>query len=299
MTRDRAWADQPLWRYALIGSALLHLALFAWFTQIRLPAGPSLPSLRARPIPVELFTPARPKPATVLPRAQPKPPPKPVPIPAVEPPKPIPAPRLAAPRPRPAPSLPSPAPSLTPKPSHASPPSGGGGRVGLGTLAPGGDLPVAPGAGAGGTPVGAVPGAGTGSGSGTGPGKGEGPPGTAEPKPNPVVAPPPPPPPKSEVKPPEHHSTLADRANPELVQRVNPTYPLSAKEDGVEGTVQLRVRVESDGSVGAVHVTKSAGDSRLDDAAIAAVKHWKYKPAVQNGVPRAVDTSASVTFRLQ
>jgi len=314
VTRDGAWAAHPFWRYALIASAAVHVGLFALFTQIRVPDAPRLPSLRAKPIPVELVTPPKPKPApVVVPRVEPEPEPaKPKPAPVVRTTRPAPVkPAATAPRPTPTPrpAATAPAPPRTdPKPpaSDGSPPSGGGAPVGLGTLAPGGDLTVEPGRGSGGTPVGTVPGSGTGTGSGTGPGSGEGPPGTADPKPNPTPAPPPPPPPppppEPKPKPPEppkHTSTLADRAIPKLVKRVNPTYPLSAKEEGVQGTVQLRLRVEKNGSVSNVRVSKSSGDRRLNDAAVAAVKKWKYEPAVQNGVPRAVDTFASVSFRLQ
>lgn len=93
-------------------------------------------------------------------------------------------------------------------------------------------------------------------------------------------------------------SRLADRALPELIKRVNPQYPASAAAEGVEGTVSLIVTVGTDGNVEKVSVSKSSGDARLDSAAVAAVKKWKYKPAVQDGIARTVDTSATVTFRL-
>lgn len=185
----------------------------------------------------------------------------------------------------------------------------GGGEVSVGAASPGGDIPTG---GGGNAALGAVPG--TGSGSGANPGGGEGHSGSGSGGPS------------------EGHgsggtgsggtgsgsgaagagqgggggsgsggrhvSRTADRSVPELVHRVNPAYPPSAQAEGVEGTVKLRVAVGTTGNVEQVIVAASSGDSRLDSAAVASVRQWKYRPAVQNGEPRRVETYATVSFRL-
>ena len=75
-----------------------------------------------------------------------------------------------------------------------------------------------------------------------------------------------------------------------LVSRVNPAYPPLARQLGISGTVVMEVKIEKDGSVGTVRVT--AGAMQLRQAAIEAVKQWKYKPASLNGKP--VESSAEV-----
>ena len=75
-------------------------------------------------------------------------------------------------------------------------------------------------------------------------------------------------------------------------------YPPSAAEEGIEGTVRLKVLVTESGEVSRVSVVQSSGDERLDRAATDWVRRWKYLPAVQDGTPRAVETYAKVTFKL-
>ena len=222
------------------------------------------------------------------------------------------------PRPQPAGSNPPPAAAgggssgASSEPPSSGPPSSGG-QVSLGTPSPGGDLPVpsggkgptgavpggaseGPGTGSGnghggsgeGTgPPGAGSGAGSGAGTGTGSGSGGGGGGAGSGEGG-----------GGSRGRGGHVSRTADRSMPELVHRVNPRYPASAQADGVEGTVRLRVTVGTGGNVEQVVVAASSGDSRLDSAAVAAVRLWKYRPAVQNGEPRRVDTHATVTFRL-
>jgi len=83
------------------------------------------------------------------------------------------------------------------------------------------------------------------------------------------------------------------------VRRVNPVYPVATQVEGIQGTVKLLVTVTKEGEVGAVEVARSSGDPRLDSAAVSAVKKWRYRPAVQDGIPRQVDTYASITFSLE
>ncbi|WP_343684620.1 TonB family protein [Asticcacaulis sp.] len=78
-----------------------------------------------------------------------------------------------------------------------------------------------------------------------------------------------------------------------------PAYPPQAKARREEGTVQLRLQVRSDGTVGEVQVQASSGSMRLDRAAIDSVKRWKFRPATRSG--QAVESWATVpiTFGLK
>lgn len=84
------------------------------------------------------------------------------------------------------------------------------------------------------------------------------------------------------------------------LQQISPKYPAFAKQAGIEGQVYLEVEVFMDGTVGAINVKKSlmAGPGGLDEAAIKAVKQWKYQPAQSNGKPVAVWITFPVDFYL-
>ena len=87
---------------------------------------------------------------------------------------------------------------------------------------------------------------------------------------------------------------------PVPIKQVKPIYPAFAKIAGIEGQVYLEVEVLIDGSVGAIEVRKSlmAGPGGLDEAAVTAVKQWKYSPAKSNGKPVAVWITFPVDFSL-
>lgn len=60
-----------------------------------------------------------------------------------------------------------------------------------------------------------------------------------------------------------------------------PVYPLVAQRRGDHGTVLLRLIVTADGLAKNVSVEKSSGHRALDDAALAAVRNWRFVPARQ------------------
>jgi periplasmic protein TonB len=58
-----------------------------------------------------------------------------------------------------------------------------------------------------------------------------------------------------------------------------PVYPRLARQRGWEGEVALQVRVSATGAVEEVWVERSSGHGVLDQAALAAVKRWRFRPA--------------------
>ena len=79
--------------------------------------------------------------------------------------------------------------------------------------------------------------------------------------------------------------------------RVQPSYPEKEKERSREGRVILQAVIQKDGTVRDVAVLRSPGRA-FDEAAIAAVRQWKYQPATQAGEPVAVYFTIVVEFRL-
>ena len=88
----------------------------------------------------------------------------------------------------------------------------------------------------------------------------------------------PPPPPE------EDRCTEAPTRPEPLVRPTDIEYSAQARADGVEGRLVLRLFVAADGTVIKVEVL-SAVEPALDAAAIAAVKTWKFKPALACGKP--------------
>jgi TonB family protein len=90
-----------------------------------------------------------------------------------------------------------------------------------------------------------------------------------------------------------------DVTEPVLLSKVDPKYPADAKKDKVSGKVELEVTIGADGSVLAVKSLKDP-DPRLAEAAIEAVKQWKYKPALTKaGKPVEVLATVTVNFKLK
>jgi protein TonB len=58
-----------------------------------------------------------------------------------------------------------------------------------------------------------------------------------------------------------------------------PVYPMIARRNGIEGTVLLKVLVTPEGRPAKVELAKSSGSIHLDNAALEAVKGWRFNPA--------------------
>jgi protein TonB len=81
-----------------------------------------------------------------------------------------------------------------------------------------------------------------------------------------------------------------------LIRKVEPIYPELAKKARVQGKVTLKITVDQEGNVTDASVIK--GHPLLDDAAINAVRQWKYSPTFLNGKPISVMAEVSVLFNL-
>jgi protein TonB len=82
-----------------------------------------------------------------------------------------------------------------------------------------------------------------------------------------------------------------------LESNIIPEYPSEARAKGLEGMVILKGVVEVDGRVTQLKVMR--GDEPFASAAMAAVKSWRFKPAIVEGRPTAVFRIFKVPFRLK
>ena len=113
----------------------------------------------------------------------------------------------------------------------------------------------------------------------------EAPPAPAPPLPAPVVTAPS----KTDVSIPASYSASNQK----------PIYPNMSKRLGEQGTVVLRVLVKADGSAGEVEVKSSSNYPRLDQAAIDAVKTWRFNPAKIDGKATDEWYQVPIPFKLQ
>lgn len=88
---------------------------------------------------------------------------------------------------------------------------------------------------------------------------------------------------------------------PEPVNPTPPAYPENIKKLGVEGMVFLEVDIYRDGTLGNIRVKKSLlpGKGGLDEAAIEAVKKWKFQPGKSGGKPVDTTVIIPVEFTLE
>ena len=78
-----------------------------------------------------------------------------------------------------------------------------------------------------------------------------------------------------------------------------PPYPPLARRLGEEGKTVLRVYVSAEGLPGQIELLESAGSPRIDEAALEAVKHWRFVPARQGELAIAAWVRVPISFRLE
>jgi protein TonB len=77
-----------------------------------------------------------------------------------------------------------------------------------------------------------------------------------------------------------------------------PVYPPHCRRLGIEGVVRLRVLVDVDGRPEDVSVAATSGERLLDDAALDAVRTWRFEPARRDGVPMRAWAIVPIRFQL-
>jgi protein TonB len=83
----------------------------------------------------------------------------------------------------------------------------------------------------------------------------------------------------------------------QLIKSVPPIYPAMAKSQHISGNVKIDALIDASGNVSSMSVL--SGPAMLHQAALAAVKQWRYQPAELDGKPTSMHLTVTVQFRLQ
>ncbi len=92
-------------------------------------------------------------------------------------------------------------------------------------------------------------------------------------------------------------SGVGDVTAPRIASRIKPVYPEQARKNGVEGKVILQAVIGDDGGISDIEVLNSTDDV-FNDAAVDAVRQWRWEPATSNGEPVSVYFTIVVQFSL-
>jgi TonB family protein len=81
-----------------------------------------------------------------------------------------------------------------------------------------------------------------------------------------------------------------------LIQKIAPVYPKIAKDSQVSGTVVLNTHISKNGTIEDLRVV--SGPAMLRQAAVNAVRAWRFNPYRINNQPTEIETTIRVTFSL-
>jgi TonB family protein len=85
---------------------------------------------------------------------------------------------------------------------------------------------------------------------------------------------------------------------PTVISRVEPQYSPEARAARYQGTVVVGATIGTDGIVQSISIVRSLGMG-LDEAAVEALKQWKFSPALKNDTPVPVSLNIEVNFNLR
>jgi TonB family protein len=83
---------------------------------------------------------------------------------------------------------------------------------------------------------------------------------------------------------------------PKLISSARPVYPLVAKQAHVEGDVVIDTLLDKDGNV--AHFKVVSGPGALREAAVDALRRWKFEPTLLDGQPVEIEMFVTIKFRL-
>ncbi len=100
--------------------------------------------------------------------------------------------------------------------------------------------------------------------------------------------------------PPAQPSTItSDGLGTRMVSGAPPRYPIESRRKKEQGTVELLLTLGIDGAVEAISVVRSSGFARLDEAALSAVRRWRWQPTSRNGALVKVKGVVEIPFVLE
>ncbi|MDP7040355.1 MAG: energy transducer TonB [Myxococcota bacterium] len=86
---------------------------------------------------------------------------------------------------------------------------------------------------------------------------------------------------------------------PLILARTPPKYPLSAKEQGIEGYVEYKIRINTQGEVDAFWAIAAQPAGYFEESCQKALKQFKFRPAQKNGQSVPVMIKQKFTFNLE
>jgi len=93
---------------------------------------------------------------------------------------------------------------------------------------------------------------------------------------------------------------LAAATPPKAIETPAPQYPKEEEAAGHGGRVALKFKVTQTGTVESVEVVQSTGYPKLDEAALAAGRNWRFEPAKDDaGMPVAGEKTLALSFKVQ
>ena len=85
----------------------------------------------------------------------------------------------------------------------------------------------------------------------------------------------------------------------QLISGAGPIYPAAARAAGIEGEVEVRYRVTEAGTVEAAEVVRAEPAGMFEEAALTAIRQFRYRPQLKAGTPVAVPAvTSTIRFRL-
>jgi protein TonB len=93
-----------------------------------------------------------------------------------------------------------------------------------------------------------------------------------------------------------HAVRLSHMSEGDLIRKVQPNYPPLARSARIQGTVLLQAVIGKQGNIENLRVM--SGHPMLVQAALDAVRQWRYRPYILNGEPVEVETQITVNFSL-
>lgn len=100
-------------------------------------------------------------------------------------------------------------------------------------------------------------------------------------------------------EPPEPQTETPAQVDPNYLHRPNPVYPALSRRLREEGTVVLRVTLDARGAVQDIAIETSSSFERLDQAALEAVRQWRFIPATRGQVAVPSTVLVPIAFKNQ
>jgi protein TonB len=88
---------------------------------------------------------------------------------------------------------------------------------------------------------------------------------------------------------------------PSILSKIEPSYPQSARQAGIEGTVLVKIEILANGRSGNITVSRSSGNEILDETALSTIEQWRFVPAKDRNSGQAIAcyTTIPISFRLR